>query len=197
MTSGQKEDEEGEDSEEVGKEEGQTLNREPATRSALKQAPDNFDFRVSLTRMILRGAGANCSLTSLGDNWDRLLTSPSGWTGLGFPACGEGGHHTRPSIDLSSHRNASASQLRLPERGSGGCVAPAAVRLSVCPSQAWWPQAAAAALDLVSVCQSREACARICYGHRAWNASTLKVVRSRWPPTCVGATEIEIASITK
>ena len=44
----------------MGKEEGQTLNREPATRSALKQAPDNFDFRVSLTRMILRGAGANC-----------------------------------------------------------------------------------------------------------------------------------------
>ena len=132
-------------------------------------------FRIS-------NGGANCSLKLLlGGAWDELLSTPFVWAGVGFQACEsrEGQNSTqRQNYTLNKVLECAFCSEPASLGMNGGmpiCATPALVRLTVCPSQVWWPDAITAAMDVMRTCQSSEACSSLCYGHKDWNNTKTKV----------------------
>jgi hypothetical protein len=133
---------------------------------------------------ILHG-GANCSLKlQLPGIWDDLLDTPFDWTGKGLQSCqdfrAEFGDYTVDSTYKCSFcSDANGTQPK-------ACASPALVRLSVCASEAWWPDAAAAAYEAISMCQSSDICASLCYGYTSWNATKREAAENILPTLGAG-----------
>ncbi len=133
---------------------------------------------------ILHG-GANCSLKlQLGGIWDDLLDTPFDWTGKGLQSCKDysaafGDYTVDSTYKCSFCSDANGTQPT-------ACASPALVRLSVCASEAWWPEAAAAAYEAISMCQSSASCASLCYGYTSWNTTRREAAKNKLPTLGAG-----------
>ena len=116
------------------------------------------DYQADCFRVT--NGGANCSLKqALGEPWDHLLDTPFQWSGIGLQSCFSAANSNAAGVFGDYNMNSSYKcafctlQTTTSDSYSSGsndsfkCATPAMIRLSVCPSEAWWPHATQAALD--------------------------------------------------
>lgn len=146
-----------------------------------------FEYHADCFRIV--NGGANCTLRrALGQSWDQLFDTPFEWSGAGLKSCDS---RSNRSNTMNGTNALSSSPLSYGDfqadnsykcavcsgsvAAGSTCATPAIVRLTVCPTEVWWPRATSAAVDALSMCQSNPHCAFLCYGHDAWNRTRIEV----------------------
>jgi hypothetical protein len=141
-----------------------------------------FEYEADCFR--IQSGGGNCTFKLfLGQPWDEMVDTPFDWTGQGLLSCNNSDGAYGDFNVNSSFRCAFCSSSTLRESPNATCVSPAMIRMTVCPSEVWWPQGISSALRALSMCQSdSQDCSRLCYGHTNWNGTLASVERKGLVP---------------